>query len=290
MSTNAVLFSLLAGVTLAGLDATRKRLGESGIDAIAIVLMLTLGMSLAFGAYLGVDGFRMPPAAYLLPLVIVVATNVVANLLFMRSVTVSPLSKTIPFLSAHPVFTALFAIPLLGEFPRPWQWVGIALVVVGALLVNAGGRLSLRQLWADFRDEPGSRMMVIVSAAWALASPFDKRALGVVSIAEHIFFVNFGLSLILFGLLIRRRALADLRRLREVKGPSTAAVLFLLVGVAAQFAAYERTLVASVETIKRMIGLLAALVLGRLFFDEPITRGKLLALALMSAGIALVIV
>jgi len=41
--------------------------------------------------------------------------------------------------------------------------------------------------------------------------------------------------------------------------------------------------------LKRSIGMLFAVVVGRAAFAEPITPGKLLGVALMSAGVALIV-
>jgi multidrug transporter EmrE-like cation transporter len=53
--------------------------------------------------------------------------------------------------------------------------------------------------------------------------------------------------------------------------------------------AYRLTLVAVVEVFKRSLGLLGALVLGRIFFGEPITRPKLLGILIMALGLPLVL-
>jgi len=47
-----------------------------------------------------------------------------------------PASIVSPTLIGQPILTAILAIPLLGEFPRPIQWLGGAVALVGIYIVN----------------------------------------------------------------------------------------------------------------------------------------------------------
>ena len=49
-----------------------------------------------------------------------------------------PASLVAPTMIAQPVITAILAIPLLGEFLRPSQWLGGIAVLAGIILVNNG--------------------------------------------------------------------------------------------------------------------------------------------------------
>ena len=63
-----------------------------------------------------------------------------------------------------------------------------------------------------------------------------------------------------------------------------------LLGAAAlglQLVAVQHILVSQLETLKRAIGLVGAIVLGKLVFGEPITRVKTAAIVLMVAGVVL---
>jgi drug/metabolite transporter (DMT)-like permease len=41
-----------------------------------------------------------------------------------------------PTLIGQPILTTLLAIPLLGELPGVWQWVGSAVALAGIYIVN----------------------------------------------------------------------------------------------------------------------------------------------------------
>ena len=66
----------------------------------------------------------------------------------------------------------------------------------------------------------------------------------------------------------------------------------MLLGVAilAQLVAFTITEVATVETLKRALGMICAVVFGRIFFAETVTRRDLVVIAVMIVGTALLIV
>ena len=97
------------------------------------------------------DGWSPPTSEYWLPGLTSVGLNWVANLAFLRALALSPLSVTIPLLSLTPVFTALLAIPLLGETPTALQSAEILAVVAGAFLIRLRPRASLRTILAALR-------------------------------------------------------------------------------------------------------------------------------------------
>ncbi|MGH9361130.1 MAG: EamA family transporter, partial [Thermoanaerobaculia bacterium] len=77
------------------------------------------------------------------------------------------LSLAVPLLSLTPVFATLFAIPLLGEQPSPSDFLGILLVVAGAVFLGgeigaqAGGgrspRVALSKRWQALSQSPPIR-------------------------------------------------------------------------------------------------------------------------------------
>ena len=47
-----------------------------------------------------------------------------------------PASVVSPTMILQPVLTTLFAIPLLGEIPSPWQGIGGVIALIGIYIVN----------------------------------------------------------------------------------------------------------------------------------------------------------
>ena len=65
-----------------------------------------------------------------------VPLDIIALLLYMKAIKVSPLSLTLPFLSLTPVFLIGTSYIILGERPDRSGFIGIVLVVIGAYLLN----------------------------------------------------------------------------------------------------------------------------------------------------------
>jgi drug/metabolite transporter (DMT)-like permease len=267
-----------------GLDVVRKALaGKASPTALAVFLML--GLLPLLGAWALWDQTWVADARYWPPALASMLMNALANVLFMRSVELSPLSRTVPFLSLTPVFSALAAIPLLGEVPGSTHSAGIGLVVVGALLLNSD--LSDRW-WSSITHEKGAPFMIAVAVLWSLSTALDKRALPHASPAAHAFLLSAGGALILVAWLVLRGAHGELRELRSAPKALLAAMIgFAAAAVALQMTALLFLWVAVLETLKRAFGVLGSIVFGRVFFLEPISGRKLLAAAFMVAGTAM---
>jgi drug/metabolite transporter (DMT)-like permease len=267
-----------------GLDVVRKALaGKASPTALAVFLML--GLLPLLGAWALWDQTWVADARYWPPALASMLMNALANVLFMRSVELSPLSRTVPFLSLTPVFSALAAIPLLGEVPGSTHSAGIGLVVVGALLLNSD--LSDRW-WSSITHEKGAPFMIAVAVLWAFSTALDKRALPHASPAAHSFLLCVGSATILVSWLLLRREQSELRVVLEApKGLLAALVGFAVAALALQMVALQWLWVAVIETLKRAFGVLGSIVFGKLFFEEPITPRKLVAAALMVAGTTL---
>jgi drug/metabolite transporter (DMT)-like permease len=273
-----------AALCWAGLDVVRKALaGKASPTALALFLML--GVLPFLGVWAVADQTWVSDARYWPPALASMAMNALANVLFMRSVQLSPLSRTVPFLSLTPVFSAFAAIPLLGEVPSAMHWAGILLVVLGALILNSD--LS-DKWWRSLSNEKGAPYMIAVAVLWAVSTALDKRALQHASPASHAFLLAGGSAAILVTWVLLRGKHAELREVFEApKALLVGMVGFAVAALALQMVALQWLWVAVLETLKRAFGVLGSLVFGRAFFLEPITGRKLVAAGLMVAGTTL---
>lgn len=281
MSPIALLAILGAASGFAALDALRKHLVPA-LGPAGLIVLLAAAPAPLFALLWVASGAELPGAGYWRPAGILLASNLASNLLFARAVEVAPLSRTVPLLSLTPVFTALLAMPLLGEVPTEQQWLGIGVVVLGAFALSSAGhgRLTVGR---------GALYMVGVAAIWSLNGPLDKLALRDASIGWHALFQSVGVSLLSLAVLALR---GEVARLRAVRGHGRAVVgvaLAATVAIGLQLIALQMTLAALVEVVKRAVGLVAALALGRALFGERVTRQHWAAAALMGAGITLVL-
>lgn len=289
MTFSALALIALSSIAWAGFDATRKALTERyAVLQVGAAVMLAQVPAFILWA-IAIDA-PLPSSGYLLPGAASALLNVASNFLFLRALQLSPLSATIPFLSFSPLFTVLVAIPLLGELPQTLQLIGMAIIVVGALLVNAGDddALNLRLLFRRLLDEKGSVLMLAVAMLWAISTSVDKLALEHATPPIHAAVQSGAVGVAFIGYLIYRRELA-FRWLKPAAPTLLLALLSSVVALGAQLYALQLTFVSIVEAIKRAFGMTLSVVNGRVFFAEKVTRRRVIAVVLMSAGVALVL-
>ncbi len=262
----------------------------------AVVFYLALGQVPVLALWAAASAEVPGPlsAKYLLVASGSIVLNIVANAAYVAALLRSPLSVSVPLLSLTPAFVATFARPLLGEWPRPLQLAGIALVVLGALLLGGaaaeGG--SLAAWWRALRREPGARLMLLVAVTWGLTLPLDKLGVELVGPARHALVLCGGIAAGTLLLLLARRRVGELAIGRRGRLLALLAVSVLVSAVALvlQLLVIRVALVGVVEAVKRAVGNVMALLLGGAFFGEPIGWKKVVALLLLVAGVLLILV
>ena len=276
----------------AALDVSRKLLVVElrPRSALFLLSVLQVPIFLAWALLAGQLGFG---SDYWPPALASVALNIGANLAFMEAVRISPLSLTIPFLSLTPAFVSLLGVPLLREIPGPLQWLGIALTVAGAFWLNlsggAEGTEGRQGLGAMLLRERGSALMVLVALLWSLAMPLDKIALGRAHASVHGLVLNAGVALGIGIAMSARGELGELRRARSVQPLLLVATFAGMVGMACLLLSLDYLWVGMAEILKRAIGSVLALLLGRALFAESIGAAKVAAVLLMAFGVLLVL-
>jgi drug/metabolite transporter (DMT)-like permease len=98
-----------------------------------------------------------------------------------------------------------------------------------------------------------------------------------------------GGSVVLIAFLTFRGDLGKLAGVFRRRPAMTGAVLLVFLAMSLQFLAYRTAMVGEVETIKRVVGLIASLGAGFLIFGERITIPKVAAVGIMTGGIALML-
>lgn len=264
-------------------DVCRKLL-VGRVRPVPLAFLLTVASAPLFAVWTAVDGLPAVQPGYWLPAGASVVLNVAANLMFFAALRSSALSVTIPLLSLTPVFTALLGIPMLGEVPTSVQGLGIGLVVAGAFALNLPEE---RPYW---RWERGAALMTAVAFLWSLTVPLDKMAMMQASAPLHATVLCGGVAAGVFGVLIWQRRLGELAGLRGIRGVFALALVTAILALGLQLLAFQQVWVGLVETLKRGMGNLSAVVLGRALFGEPVTLRKILAVGLMAAGVALILI
>ncbi len=307
-STIGFALAVLAALSWSAFDVARKKTTEGmsatgALAAINAVHLPILGLAFIAGALVqpGPEAGRALQLAlpqwptlgseYAWQYTFTLALNVAANLMFMRSVQVSPLSLTIPYLSFTPVFTALVALAVFGTSPTPEGWVGVMLVCVGAFLLNPGseGAGPLEPLRALGRER-GSLYMIGVASLWSVSSLVDQSASAGTSPTFHALMIAVGLTALNGGWrTLKGRGLAWVRE--ECSGRGGLIVVAGVVSLMAYFTqlvAFEYVEVAYVETIKRALGVLISIAVGYFAFGEGDVKRRAGGATIMVLGVALV--
>ena len=259
------------------------------VEAMALVAWVTLGALPPLAIWAAVAGPQQLQRAYWLPAIGSVALNLVANFAYFRSLQLSPLSQTLPMLSLTPAFAAVLAALFLGERLGLRAVAGLILVVVGALLLTLRAGSGLRGFFVGLLGDRGCRLMVGVALLWSATLLLDKRALASGTPHLHALVLNAGVAL---GALSVLGARGDLRTLGSLRGTGWLLLLAVATGafaLASQLVALGTVPVGFLETVKRGVGGVLAVVWGRALFAEPLTAAKLAAVALMTVGVALVV-
>ncbi len=300
--------ALTCAVCWAGLDITRKKLGKAmtATGAVAGLMLLhivfinpilfagsvTEGQGNVVYEMILVGYPEQLEWLYFAPTVVSIGMNLAANFLFLRAVQISPLSLTTPYLAFTPVFTALTALIFLGQIPTTYGWLGIIIVCLGAFFMNPGNKADgvlapLKALWT----ERGSFYMLIVALIWSITPILDKTAADMTSPLWHTMFLAGGVGVVFA---VTRRAkdgsFAPLwKEFKAIPGWLALGGLFAVGAMVLQLTSYAFIDVAYVETIKRAVGVIAAIGAGYLFFGERDIWRRLLGAVVMSVGVALIL-
>jgi drug/metabolite transporter (DMT)-like permease len=108
----------------------------------AAALVSTGSLVIYLPLYLALYGTRlaqMPLADFTIQAVFQgIVVTIVSLLLYGRAVAILGASRGAAFGALVPALSALFAIPLLGEWPSKTDWLGIALISAGVYLASGG--------------------------------------------------------------------------------------------------------------------------------------------------------
>jgi drug/metabolite transporter (DMT)-like permease len=277
--------AVLSGVAWAGLDVTRKSLTERHSAAV-IATGLALGSAALFAVGASVSALRIELQAYLIPGLISIALSISTQLLILESVKRSELSRTIPLLSFTPVATSLFGAAVLQELPSPTEWTGIGLVFCGALALGLS-RSEGRSRFPTF--DAGALLMLLAAVSISAAAPFDKLAVEASTTLLHGLIQALGGAVVLLCFLAARGELRQLGAAFRQRPAMTGAAFLAFAAIGLQFLAYRSAMVGEVETIKRVVGLIASLGTGLLVFGERITLLKTTAVVVLGVGTALML-
>lgn len=99
-----------------------------GVSATLGMLVMNLALGNSFSGY--------TTQTWLIFLATAIVSQMIGYLAVSYALGHLPASIVSPTLIGQPILTTLLAIPLLGEIPRPIQWIGGAIALAGIYIVN----------------------------------------------------------------------------------------------------------------------------------------------------------
>ncbi len=198
--------SLITAIAVAIRDTTVKVISRDREPMEIAALELFWSLPLLAAAFFFVP---RPPldSTFWQMLLLSLPLNWLAYILYLRAISLSPLSLTVPFLAFTPVFMILTGQIVLGETATIWGVVGIVMIVGGSYVLNLprSGEGMLAPLYA-LASEKGSRLMFATAAVFSLAAVVGKK--GMIHSSplyfSYLFFILFNITLLTGIALVRR--------------------------------------------------------------------------------------
>jgi transporter family protein len=136
---NWVLWALMSAV-FAALTAIFAKVGLEGIDSDYATLLRTSVIIVVLGLFVATTGkWRDPaslPSRSVLFLVLSGLATGASWVCYFRALKIGEASRVAPIDKLSVVLVAIFAVAVLGERPSLRQWLGIAFVGAGVLLLS----------------------------------------------------------------------------------------------------------------------------------------------------------
>jgi drug/metabolite transporter (DMT)-like permease len=217
--------------------------------------------------------------------------EILAIILYLNALKLSPLGLTLPFMALTPVFLLVIPYLLLGETITTAGGIGILLIAVGSYCLNLGKAREglLAPLKAVLREK-GSLCMIGVAFLYSITSTLGKKG---IEASSPLYFASWYFPLLVAGLapVALWKGRAELRSLqwRPLLKSALLPGLFSSIEIVTYVVAVSLTKVAYAIAVKRL-SLLAGVIYGRLLFGEPGFREKILGGALMVAGVAVIVI
>lgn len=231
---------------------------------------------------------------FLLALLGSAVLNGMATLLSTVALAKADASLVSPLLTFNPAFTLLLAWPALGEVPGLRQTIGVAVILLGAYLLDVEeARTGVLAPLRVLVERPGTLLALIASALWGVTTVLEKLAI------EHVTPPNGPLVALLGTALLvvlltpgafwsSRRTDASASRgtwggLRIRAGRFMVAALIAGVAPLFGFTAIALGLVGYVTALFKLSAVLTIL-WAQLFLGEGNVRQRLLGAVVMVAG------
>lgn len=169
-------FALTAAFSIAARDVSIKTYKDLAPPEIAILELLWALPYFGLGFLL----VETPPLdqTFYWTFILSIPINILAYVLYLYAIKLSPISLTVPFLAFTPVFMILTGFFILDETINIWGGMGISLIVLGGYVVHCKKKqANFLVPFVAFLHEKGSWFMLIVAILFAFAAVIGKKSM-----------------------------------------------------------------------------------------------------------------
>lgn len=287
MSTS-ILICVISGIFWALFDLTRK-ITLIHINPKILLILFSSIQILIFFIWCVVESFFFLTPYFFSGFSLVII-GIISALLFLKSIRDSDLSLTIPLLSFSPLFSSIFSFVILGEKLNNIQYLGVSSIIIGTLVLYSE-KFEILYIFKsinNLRNSLSAKLMLIVAFLWSLTPVLDKICLEYSSINIHGLIQSFFTAVVLLFF-----SKSEWKVFKKLKNKNYSLIFItIFIGSLAtiiQFYAILTNLVPIMESIKRAIGQFSAIFFGKIFFNENITKQKVLGVLIISTGVNLLI-
>lgn len=229
--------------------------------------------------------------------------NIFAYFFLYKALDIADLSYLMPFMTLISVTVIIPPIFLLGEIPSLFGFLGILLVVAGAIIMEYRKKNKPSQITSDEaqkikNNRKGFVYFIITALCWTFTSPALKIAAVESSAIFSSFIVALFIGLSFFFLVILFKETPKIKKLFSTGGTREKMVLLIALVIAGISIVFEQITintafrladVSYVIAVKRTMPFFA-FIIGYFYFKEKNNvRRKLVATALMVAGSMVII-
>ena len=132
-----VIYSIIAVLIWSIVNIVDKHILEKRIknSLIPVVIFGVIGLLIAIIIYL-LQGFQPLSGLNIILALIAGIFLKLTNVFYFKATKIEEISRVIPLLSLSPLFVLILATIFLGEVFKPLQYLGIFLLVIGAILLS----------------------------------------------------------------------------------------------------------------------------------------------------------
>ncbi len=284
-----VYVSLLSAICDALRDFSAKRVLTESNSVLFAWLIFAIPLPIIYAVDI-VCGVPKPAPGFYSAIFTALPLEIVAQILYMRALRLSPLSIVAPLLSLTPVCMLVIPNLLIGEKIGVAGGAGVLLIAAGAWVLNAGSvKRGIMEPFRALLRDPGALCMCAVALLFSFTATFSKKAISLSSPAHYMAvywtFLVMGMSPMVY------RACRGRWRESLAGGTVAKSLLPALIFVTAVFAAayaMSITKVTYVNTVKRLSALFSILLAGAFLKEESI-RERFVGALLMVSGFGIIV-